>query len=89
MSVPNAPAPTITNTTFNSIEVNLGTSNTDFDRDLAIRTGNVAGTDPAAADIVATVPGTTTTFTFTELADLTELQPDTTYTVSQRFVVPG
>lgn len=88
MSVPNAPAPVITDTSFDSITVDLGTSNTDFDRDLAIRVGSVSGTDPDAADIVATVPGTTTTFTYDQLGDASSLQPDTTYTLSQRFIVP-
>ena len=85
MAVPDAPAPTITDTSFDSITVDLGDSNSDFDRDLAIREGSVSDTDPDAGDIVETVPGTTTTYTFDQLADGASLQPDTTYTLSQRF----
>ena len=89
MAVPDAPAPTITSTSFDSITVDLGASNTDFDRDLAIREGSVSASDPAAGDIVDTVPGTTTTYTFDQLAGGAGLQPDTTYTLSQRFKAPG
>lgn len=88
MSVPNAPAPTITSTSYDSITVDLGASNGSYDRDLAIRQGTVSGTDPASGDIVATVSGTTTTYTFDQLGDNSALQPSTDYTISQRFVVP-
>lgn len=89
MAVPNADDPTVTDTSFDSITVDLGDSDSDFDRDLAIREGSVSGTDPASGDIVETVPGTTTTYTFDQLPGGGGLQPDTTYTLSQRFKAPG
>jgi hypothetical protein len=88
MPVPNAPAPSVVSTDFDQITVDLGASNANFNRDLAIRVGTPSG-DPSSADIVDTIPGTTTTYTFNQLPDGSGLAPDQSYNVSQRFKAPG
>ena len=79
MPVPNAPAPVITDIGYDEITVDLGTSNSEYSRDIGQSSTDPGGGDPD--QIVDTIPGTQTTYTYTGLT------PDTTYWLGQRFIV--
>lgn len=75
MAIPTPPAPVVSNITHESAELDLGPSNSDFEREVEIDPDNASAT-------IETMDGTVTSFS------LTTLDPGTSHSVRQRFKVP-
>ena len=86
MPVPAAPAPVVTSTDYDEIVVDLGASNASYQRNVAIRTGDQTTTDPSRwrhCGDHSRHPDDV--HVHRSLA--TPPEPDTQYTLSQRFIV--
>ncbi len=75
MPIPTPPAPVVTNVTHESAELDLGASNSDFERQIEINSDDAPAT-------IETMAGTVTSFS------LTNLNAATSHSVRQRFKVP-